>query len=212
MQVGDDAQSEHSLHPITEAERNPFSTPTDAGPATAAEKEPEQKQQEDTRRYGDRRTSQPQRMTVSREGSFGEFVMDISMYEKDSGRKIFGRARLDTGMTSNGVSRSQAMMLGYPIVEYTGDPCIVADGSLYHPIGQVTLPFHFVTFRTAKTWHVEFIVFPDDSPFDLCLGRRFISLADLLKRNPEALPLAFENLKSGKLGLSNTLRARTDSC
>lgn len=199
FQVGDDAQSVHSLHPITEAESNPFDISTTADKDVVPEDEPRTEQQFDGESSGKRRQSQPQLKLVSREESFGEFVMDICLYEKESGQKLPGRARLDTGMTRNAVSHSHARMLGYPIEEYTDDPCIVADGTQYTPIGQVTLPFHFVTFRTAKTWRVEFIVFDDACPFDVCLGRRFISLADLLKRNPEALPVEFRKLTSSMI-------------
>ncbi len=136
--------------------------------------------------------------------------MDI-LIKKESGQGLPGRARLDTGMTRNAVSESVALMLGYPIGGYSGDPCVVADGSFYYPIGQVTLPFHFVNFRTAQTWHVEFIVFPEGSPFDICLGRRFISLADLLKRNPEALPVEFRKYKPGKFLSCNRDRACANS-
>jgi hypothetical protein len=197
-QVGDDAQSVYSLHPITEAESNPFGTSASTDEDVAAEGEPQSEQQFDAESSGERRQSQPQPHPMSREESFGEFVMDICLYEKESGQKLPGRARLDTGMTRNAVSYSHALMLGYPIEKYKDDPCIVADGTKYEPIGQVTLPFHFVTFRTAKTWRVEFIVFPDGCPFDVCLGRRFISLADLLKRNPEALPVEFKKMSSRK--------------
>ena len=186
----------HSFHPITEAERNPFGISTDVDEDMAAERETQIEQQFTSESSGDRRLSQPQ--LISREESFGEFVMDICMYEKESGNKLPGRARLDTGMTFNAVSHSHALMLGYPIEEYKDEPCIVADGTQYQPIGQVTLPFHFVNFRTAKTWRVEFIVFTDHCPFDVAFGRRFISLANLLKRNPEALPVEFRKLKSCK--------------
>lgn len=136
--------------------------------------------------------------SMSREESFGEFVYDIFIYEKESGQKIPGRARLDTGMTCNAVSYSQAVMLGYPIEPYDGEPCIVANGSLYDPIGQVKLPFHFVNARNEHIWRIDFIVFPDGSPFDLCLGRRFISLANLLKRNPQVAPVEFRKLDPRK--------------
>lgn len=134
------------------------------------------------------------------------------MYEKESGQKVPGRARLDTGMTCNAIRQSHALMVGYPIEVYNGPPCIVGDGTLYSPIGQVTVPFHFVNSGTAKTWHVEFLVFPEGSPFDICLGRRFISVANLLKRNPEALPVAFYKMTPSKFSLSR-LRSTADlSC
>ncbi len=196
FQVSDGAESVHNLHPITEAENNPFHISDAADEELVSEVEPQAERRFDGESGGKRRQSLPQLMSVSREESFGEFVMDICLYEKESGQKLPSRARLDTGMTRNAVSHSHARMLGYPIEEYTDDPCIVADGTQYTPIGQVTLPFHFVTFRTAKTWRVDFIVFPDSCPFDVCLGRRFISLADLLKRNPEALPVEFRKLTS----------------
>lgn len=210
LQVGDDAQSVHNFHPITEAKTNPFRSFTDEETDTVAEEELNLEQPVDSPSDGNRRMSLPQMISMSRESSFGDFVMDVFI-KKESGQGLPGRARLDTGMTRNAVSKSVALMLGYPIDEYNGDPCIVADGSFYYPIGQVTLPFHFVNFRTAQTWHVEFIVFPEGSPFDICLGRRFISLADLLKRNPEALPVEFRKLKPGKFDLSPQRRARTNS-
>ena len=137
--------------------------------------------------------SEPLASSLVREESFGEFVMEIQ-FKKESGQGLPGSARLDTGMTRNAVSESIARMLGYPIEDYNGGFCIVADGREFHPIGQVTIPFKFVHFRTAKTWHVEFVIFPEGSPFDICLGRRFISLADLLRPNPEALPVEFRKL------------------
>lgn len=208
VQVDDDAQSVHSFHPITEAKRNPFHTFTDEedeDSGTRLRTDPEQRAASPS--HENRQESLPQVVSMSREESFGEFVMDVFMYEKESGQKLPCRARLDTGMTRNAISHSHAVMLGYEFDEYRGDPCIVADGSLYRPIGQVTLPFHFVSFRTAKTWKVEFIVFPDGSPFDICLGRHFISLADLMKRNPEALPVEFRKLKTSKFLLNELYKA-----
>lgn len=198
MQVDDDAKSVHNPHPITQAERNPFGTSTDedADQASAAELQ-ETAPESNSTSHRERRESYPRFSSMYREASFGEFVEDIRL-EKGSGEKMPGRARLDTGMTRNAVSHSVALMLGYPIEKYTGDPCIVADGTEFYPLGQVVLPFHFVNFQTAKTWHIEFIVFPDESPFDVCLGRRFISQANLLKRNPEALPVAFSQKKPRK--------------
>lgn len=125
------------------------------------------------------------------------------MFGKESGHKVPGRARLDTGMTLNAIRESLVLMVGYPIEDYNGPPCIVGDGALYTPIGQVTVPFHFVNSGTAKTWQVEFLVFPETSPFDICLGRKFISIANLLKRNPEALPVAFSRLSASKFSLSS---------
>ncbi|KAF7514120.1 hypothetical protein GJ744_004445 [Endocarpon pusillum] len=198
IEVDDDAKSVHSTHPITQAERNPFGTSTDedADQGSAAELQ-ETAPEANSTSHKERRGSYPQFSSMYREASFGEFVEDIQL-EKGSGEKMPGRARLDTGMTRNAVSHSVALMLGYPIEAYTGDPCIVADGTEFYPLGQVVLPFHFVNFQTAKTWHIEFIVFPDESPFDVCLGRRFISRANLLKRNPEALPVAFSHKNSSE--------------
>ncbi|ERF75936.1 hypothetical protein EPUS_01302 [Endocarpon pusillum Z07020] len=206
IEVDDDAKSVHNPHPITQAERNPFGTSTDenADQASAAELQ-ETAPEANSTSHRERRESYPRFSSMYREASFGEFVEDIQL-EKGSGEKMPGRARLDTGMTRNAVSHSVALMLGYPIEEYTGDPCIVADGTEFSPLGQVVLPFHFVNFQTAKTWHIEFIVFPDESPFDVCLGRRFISQANLLKRNPEALPVAFGHKKSSE---QQDIRIRT---
>jgi hypothetical protein len=185
----------HSYHPITEAENNPFDATLDED--TDSELAPRNEAQPPEYNC-ERRSSLPLTLAMTREQSFGEFVMDISMYGKDNESKLQRRARLDTGMTGNAVNLSLAKSLGYPIQEYDGDPCVVGDGSLFEPLGQVMLPFHFVTFQTAKTWNVEFLVFPDESPFDMCLGRRFISLANLLKRNPEALPVQFRKLERRK--------------
>lgn len=206
MQVGDDAQSVHGSHPITEAKNNPFGIFTDEDTDTAPGGPPDSDQHAEYASHEDRGE-----VSVSREQSFGEFVMDVFMYEKESGEKLPGSARLDTGMTLNAVSYSQALLLGHPIEEYKGDPCVVADGSFYRPIGQVTIPFKFVSFRTAQTWRVEFIVFPEGSPFDICLGRRFIWVADLLKRNPEALPVEFRKLKPSKCLLYKRYRGRSNS-
>lgn len=197
IEVAEDAQSEHHLHPITEATKNPFGNPPPLDTESAAEwdPEPEPEPQSSSPSQEDSRDSEPEVNSISREESFGEFVYDILMYEKDSNQKIPGRARLDTGMTCNAVSLPQALMLGYPIEEYKGDPCIVADGSTYNPVGQVKLPFHFVNARNEHIWRIDFIVFPDGCPFDLCLGRRFISLAKLLKRNPQVAPVEFRRLK-----------------
>jgi hypothetical protein len=198
MQVGDDAQSVHSFHPILEAETNPFDTSTDETAITdVAPGSPVQDPQtgRPTSRQ-ERRNSEPKISVLSREESFGDFVMDV-LFKKETGHGLPGRARLDTGMTRNAVSRSVADMLGYPIEEYKGDPAVVADGSIYYPIGQVTIPFSFMNVA-AKTWYVEFIVFPEGSPFDVCLGRRFILLANLLKRNIEALPVEYRKLSPSK--------------
>ncbi len=203
-QVDDDTQSIQSLHPITQAERNPFSNPTDEDAEEAVAEQPPDTDQVE------RRESYPRFSSMYREASFGEFVEDI-LFEKGNGQKLFGRARLDTGMTLNAVSKSQALMLNCPIEEYAGDPCIVANGGEFYPLGQVVLPFRFVNFLTAKTWHIEFIVFPDEAPFDICLGRRFISRANLLKRNPEALPVAFSYKRPGKSHSNKRLTALADS-
>ena len=211
MQVDDDAKSVHSLHPITQAEQNPFGTSTDEDADQAAEAEaPETAPEANSTSPMERRESYPQFSSMYREASFGEFVEDIRL-EKGSGEKMSGRARLDTGMTRNAVSHSVALMLGYPIEKYTGDPCIVANGTEFHPLGQVVLPFNFVNVLTAKTWYIEFIVFPDESPFDVCLGRRFISKANLLKRNPEALPVAFGYKNPGKPPLKERLKNLANS-
>lgn len=192
----------HSFHPIIAAKKNPFGIETDEDtdedPDAAPKGAPDQDQRAGSASHVDRRESLTQLVPISREQSFGEFVMDVFVYEKESGEKQPACARLDTGMTLNAVSYPIARLLGYPIEEYQGDPCVVADGSNYHPIGQVTIPFKFASFKTAKTWRVQFIVFPEGSPFDICLGRRFINLANLLKRNPEALPVHFRGLKPGK--------------
>ena len=194
LQVDDDTRSVHSFHPITESKINPFGVlPEVVNTDAAAEEEQQSGIKEE------RRKSMPLTTQMSREESFGDFVMDVLIEGKESKQNLPCRARLDTGMTGNAVSHAQALMLGYPIQEYDGDPYIMADGSLYEPIGQVSLPFHFVNFRTAKTWYMDFIVFPDSSPFDLCLGSRFIALASLLKRKPEALPVEFRKLKPRKI-------------
>jgi hypothetical protein len=198
MQVGDDAQSVHSFNPITEAHKNPFGISEEVARDTAAECGPSSEQQAGSPSAGD---TWHQHVSLSRETSFGEFVTDIFMYEKGSGEKVPGRARLDTGMTCNAIRYSHAQMVGYPIEQYKGDPCKVGDGRLFDPLGQVTIPFHFVNSGNARQWHVEFIVFPEESPFDICLGRRFISLANLLKRNEEALPVEFPKLKPSKFHL-----------
>jgi hypothetical protein len=198
VQVQHDASSEHGFNPITQAENNPFDTWSDAGSfrTTKTHLDPESPRISMFRQDTSESEQLPQ--SIAREESFGEFAMTVVMYNKKNGDELPGRARLDTGMTKNGVSRSHAEMLGYPIQPYTGDPCVVGDGSLYEPIGQVTMPFYFKDYRCAKTWWLEFIVFPDGAPFDICLGRRFISLADLLKRNPEALPVEFRKLTASK--------------
>jgi hypothetical protein len=206
LKVSDDAESVHSFHAIIAAKKNPFGIQTDeetdedtdGNTDAAPEGVVDQDEQAGSASHVDSTESPPRLMPISREQSFGEFVMDVFMYEKESGENLRGCARLDTGMTLNAVSYPMARLLGYPIEEYQGDPCVVADGSFYHPIGQVTIPFKFVSFRTAQTWRLQFIVFPEGSPFDICLGRRFINLANLLKRNPEALPVHFVDLRSGK--------------
>lgn len=194
IEVVDDAESEHNLHPITQATRNPFITSPPVGTVSPVKGNQEPEPQIDSPSPEDSMETELKVGSMSREESFGEFVYDIFIYEKESGQKIPGRARLDTGMTCNAVSYSQAVMLGYPIEPYDGEPCIVANGSLYDPIGQVKLPFHFVNARNEHIWRIDFIVFPDGSPFDLCLGRRFISLANLLKRNPQVAPVEFRKL------------------
>jgi hypothetical protein len=111
--------------------------------------------------------------------------LDAVYFEGASGQKLTGRLQRDTGMIHNAVTHSRALLLGYTIEQYNGDPCIVANGSSYHPIGQVTLTFHFVNFRNKQPWQVEFLVFPDRAPFDICLGRRFLYSKRLL--NAEAV-------------------------
>lgn len=143
----------------------------------------------------DQRESQTLLLSMRRESSFTE---DICVYEKNTFEKFLFRARLDTGMNGNFVKRSQAMLLGYPIEEYTGIPCIGINGSDYYPEGQVTLPFHFKSFHSARTWRVEFLVVTDDAPFDMALGIEFISHADLLRRTREALPVTFRKVDSSE--------------
>lgn len=191
----------HSLHPIIAAKKNPFGfdtdEDTDEDPDAAPTGAPDHDQQGGSASRVDRRESLPQLMPISREQSFGEFVMEIIMYEKESCEKQPACARLDTGMTHNAISYPIARRLGYPIEEYLG-ACVVADGTDFHPPGQVTIPFKFVHFKTAKTWWLTFIIFPEGAPFDICLGRRFIMRAALLKPNPEALPVHFRGLKPGE--------------
>jgi hypothetical protein len=202
LKVNDDAASVHSSHPIIAAKKNPFGIDTDEDtdedPDAAPKGAPHQAQHSGLASHVDRRESLPQFMPISREWSFGEFVLDVFVYEKESGEKHPACARLDTGMSLNAVSYSVARLLSYPIEDYLGEPCLVADGSEYHPIGQVTIPFKFANVLTARTWRLDFIVFPEGSPFDICLGRQFIKHANLLKPNPEALPVHFRDLKPGK--------------
>jgi hypothetical protein len=79
--------------------------------------------------------------------------------------------------------------------EYNGGPVLVADGSSFIPKGKVVLPFTFVGFRSTQMWNIDFIVFADDLPYDICLGRRFISLSGLLKPPSGALPVGFRKIK-----------------
>jgi hypothetical protein len=78
--------------------------------------------------------------------------------------------------------------------EYNGGPVLVADGSSFIPKWKVVLTFTFVGFRSTQMWNIDFIVFADDLPYDICLGRRFISLSGLLKPSG-ALSVGFRKMK-----------------
>lgn len=183
IKVRDDAESVHIFHPITGEDENPFRTSLDSVRSAPVEGASPLEHRE---------------FPFTRETSFGEFARDIAMLEKESGQKMFGRARLDTGMTFNAIRQGLTLKLRYAIEDCNDVSCIVGDGTEFRPLGRVTIPFHFVNSGNAKTWDLEFVVFPDEAPFDVCLGRRFISSAHLLKSNDEALPVKFRPLSAAE--------------
>jgi hypothetical protein len=140
-----------------------------------------------------RKTSRKRSRTFRRRAIFGEFVEDVSLVKVD-GQELPGLVRLDTGMTLNAVSYSVTLLLGYPIEEYNGGPFVVVDGSEWPLMGQVVIPFNFVDFRSTQMWYIKCIVF-DEFPYDICLGRGFISESGLLKRPPGALPVELKKLR-----------------
>jgi hypothetical protein len=111
----------------------------------------------------------------------GAFATDIWMY-KESGEKLPIHARLKPGMTHNAVRHSYALMLGHPIKEYSGGPCIMPDGTKSRPIGQVTLPFDSATFQNVE---IQFIVISNEFLFYVCLGRN--GFTELVRRKSEHL-------------------------
>ena len=171
-QVLDDASSVHQteIDPITEAYENPFDPRSES-------------------------TESP--VVDSPVGTEYGFAEDIFIKKPEGSDKLFMRARLDTGMEDNAMSKECADQTGIEIMPYTGSDLLAAEGTA-HPLGQLEVPLYFENFRAAKTWKVRFIILPDP-PFDVAFGRVFISKADLLKRNPEALPLEHRKLKQCEL-------------
>ena len=111
---------------------------------------------------------------------------------------MFMRALLDTGMKVNALNEEKAHVAGFEWDEYTGVGLITANGTEFHPLGQVSMQFYFKARQSAKTWTLNFIIVPKNAPFDVAFGRPFIRHARLFKRNEEALVLGLEKEKKGR--------------
>ena len=92
----------------------------------------------------------------------------------------------------NAIHLEKARSSGFRILEYTGPRLKDADGPEFDALGKVDLQFYFKSYRSARTWTLEFVVLRDP-PFDVALGSAFIKHAGLLKRTEPALPMAFSH-------------------
>lgn len=118
------------------------------------------------------------------------FVEDIAVLLHEE--KLFMRARLDPGMENNVISEGKALETGFDIEPYTGPDMIVGNGDMLRPVGYIELQFHFQRVQTAKSWKLRLLVIPNDPPFDVALGRDFISKAKWRVRPIEPLPIGIQ--------------------
>jgi hypothetical protein len=122
------------------------------------------------------------------------FVENICVPSCTGTQDIFMRALLDTGMKVNAMSESKWKQTGFRREEYSGHKLVTANGATFYPSGQVRIQFYFKRRLTAKTWELRFLIVPDDAPFDVALGRKFIQHAKLLEKNDEALVMRLEKM------------------
>ncbi|TKA79571.1 hypothetical protein B0A49_02998 [Cryomyces minteri] len=120
--------------------------------------------------------------------SFSEPIFDIRAYSRH-GEPVDFRALLDTGMTENVIREDRARRTGYDIDPYDGDSLINADGRSFRPIGSVTFQWHFQGQRHARTYEVPFLIVPDDAPYDVILGWKFLSVQKIFTINRSAFTL-----------------------
>jgi len=128
------------------------------------------------------------------DSGLGEFVEDIIVPSCGGTHDLFMRALLDTGMKVNAMSQSKWRQTGFKREEYLGRRLVTANGKTFYPRGQVRIQFYFKRRKTAKTWEVKFLIVPDEAPFDVALGSKFIRQARLLEKNDAALVLVLEKL------------------
>jgi hypothetical protein len=126
------------------------------------------------------------------------FVESIYVPSCAGTRNIFMRALLDTGMKMNAMSASRWKQTGFDREEYLGRRLVTANGNTFRPLGQVRIQFYFKRRQTAKTWELRFLIVPDEAPFDVALGRKFIQQARLLEKNDDALVLEWDKMTAGK--------------
>lgn len=94
------------------------------------------------------------------------------------------KALLDTGMEPNKICRTMAEASQLVIENYSGPQVQTADGRLFMPEGQVVIHFSFPNGGRAKSYRVDFLVAPENGPFDVALGIHFIHRAQVFIKNP----------------------------
>lgn len=116
------------------------------------------------------------------------------------------RALLDTGTRMNAIHLENVQKSGFPTLKYTGPRLRDADGPDFDHLAKSDLQFYFKSYRSAKTWTLEFVVLRDP-PFNVALGNAFIKHAGLLKRSNAILPMAFGH-QTEQQGREQDMRTR----
>ncbi|KAI9876619.1 MAG: hypothetical protein M1830_006083 [Pleopsidium flavum] len=109
-------------------------------------------------------------------------VEDIEVYESDRVLKM--KALLDTGMEPNMICRTMVEASQLVIEDYSGPEVQTADGRRFKPEGQVAIHFYFPNGGRAKSYRIKLLIAPEDAPFDVALGLRFIQRAQVFVKNP----------------------------